>query len=121
MHELSICENIIDAIEAEMQEQLPQVREVHLEVGILSCVQPLVLEHIYTCMTGTGPLQHSTLKIEQVEVLAACRECRQQFKVEDSIFVCPDCGSPSSDILKGRELKIVRIIVEEQQHEEINE
>ena len=41
MHEVSICQSIVDTLQAELEEeQFQNVREVHLKVGVLSCVEP---------------------------------------------------------------------------------
>ncbi len=118
MHEVSICQSIINSLETELEkEKLEYVREVYLKVGILSCIEPGILKHVFTFMIVDTPLQHASLQINMVEVLAECGQCNKKFKVEKYMFVCPDCGKPLSNIIEGNELQIHKIILEEPVYE----
>ncbi len=121
MHEVSICQSIINAVEEEFPEQLENIREVHLKVGLLSCVQPEFLQQVYKMMTADNELQRSVLSFERTEIKAECESCRQNFKVENYVFVCPVCNIPSNNITEGNELIIDKIILEEFTYEEVNQ
>ena len=113
MHEVSICQGIINSLETELDEdKLDLVREVYLKVGILSCIEPVILNNVFSIMIEDSPLKQAVLHIETVEVLAECGKCNKQYKVEKYVFVCPDCGMPLSNIIEGNELRIYRIISE---------
>ena len=122
MHEVSICQNIIEALETELAEdQFQNVREVHIKIGVLSCVDPKILSHVFTYVVKASPFEKSSLHTEFVEVLAACGHCMQNFKVVDYRFVCPECNKPSSTIIEGNELTIYKIILEEKSYAEVNQ
>ena len=120
MHEMSICQSIIKTVETEMKDSLEKIQEVHMEIGMLSCVHAPTLEHVYGFISAEGALKNSRLVTKMVAILAECEACRKQFQVINYKFICPDCNKPTSTILKGRELKIVKIILEDITHEEIN-
>ncbi|HEX4374807.1 MAG TPA: hydrogenase maturation nickel metallochaperone HypA [Puia sp.] len=118
MHEVSICQTIIDSLENEFdEEELEEIRKVYLRIGILSCVEPTVLKHVFTMMVADGLLQHAELETEMIDVLAFCENCNKEFKVERYIFICADCGKSSSKILEGKELQIHKIIFEKPAYE----
>jgi hydrogenase nickel incorporation protein HypA/HybF len=118
MHEVSICQTIIDSLENEFgKEELEEIREVHLRIGILSCVEPVILKHVFSMMVVESSLQLAQLETEIVDVLAFCENCNKEFKVKQYIFICADCGRPSSKILKGKELQIHKIIFEKPVYE----
>ena len=120
MHEVSICQGIINSLEMELDEgKLDQVREVYLKVGILSCIEPVILNNVFSIMIEDTYLKRAVLYIETVEVLAECGECNKQVKVEKYMFVCPDCGNPLSNIIEGNELRIYKIVLEEPIEERI--
>jgi hydrogenase nickel incorporation protein HypA/HybF len=52
--------------------------------------------------------------IEEVPVVVYCPACKAE-KTLSSIqqFCCPNCGTLTSDLVKGRELEIVAIEIEE--------
>ena len=120
MHEVSICQSIINSIETEFEEdKLEQVREVYLKVGILSCVDPGILKHVFTFMIVDTPLKDTVLQITMIDILAECEHCNKEYKVEKYRFVCPDCGKPLTNIIEGNELQVHKIILEEPVIEEI--
>lgn len=122
MHEVSICQSILNTLEAELEEeQFQNVREVHLKVGVLSCVEPKILSHVFKYMVEESPFHKCSLYTDLVEVLAACEHCNRNFKVENYRFVCPECDKPSSTILEGNELTIYKIILEEPSYAEVNQ
>jgi hydrogenase nickel incorporation protein HypA/HybF len=122
MHEVSICQSIVETLETELEEdQLKNVRQVHLKVGVLSCVEPKVLEHVFQYIIEGTALHDCNLYTELVEVSAACAGCKCEFIVDNYRFVCPECNAPSSTIIEGNELKIYKIILEEPSYAEVNQ
>lgn len=114
MHEIGICQGIFNTLEAELTEgQLGKLREIHLKVGILSGVEPQFLQHAFQFMAAEGPFEQASLKIQLVDVRAACSNCADTFVVEKYRFVCPHCGQPCSEVLEGKELEIHKLILEE--------
>jgi len=121
MHEISICESILNGIESELNKgDLEKIREIYLKVGVLSCVEPEILMHVFSFMIVDTPFQNSKLHIDLVEVQAECKNCGHNFRVEKYKFVCPACGEPVANITEGKELLIHKIILEEE-HEEVNQ
>ena len=122
MHEISICQSIVETLEAELEEnEFQNVREVHLKVGVLSCVEPKILGHVFKYIIQDSPFHKCSLHTDLVEVLASCENCRSNFKVENYRFVCPQCDTPSSTIIEGNELTICKIIFEEPSYAEVNQ
>lgn len=124
MHEVAVCESILKAIEAELPEdQRGGLREIHVRIGILSGVEPQLLKHAYQFVTTGTLFEKVSLHTERVEVLAECTHCQNSFKVDDYIFVCPECGEAGGKVVQGNELEIYKLIieVEELSHEEINQ
>ena len=119
MHEVSICQSIIDLVEEEFSESdLQSIRIVHLKIGMLSCVQPEFLEKVYEFMIADTDLKDSKLEFERTEILVECEHCHRNFKAENHVFICPLCGSASSKIVQGNELLVDKIIFEEHSYEE---
>lgn len=122
MHEVSICQSIVDTLEAELErDQLPNVREIHVRIGILSSVEHKLLEHVFKFVTEGGPFSNCSLYTELVDVLAECEKCNINFKVENYCFVCPECDTPTSTIIEGNELTIYKIIMEEPSYAEADQ
>ena len=122
MHEVSICQSIVETLKAEIPEdQYQNILEVHLKVGILSCVEPKILEHVFRYVVEDTSFKKCSLHTELVAIESECEFCNRTFQVENYLFVCPICERPSTKIVEGNELAIYKIILEEPSYAEINE
>jgi hydrogenase nickel incorporation protein HypA/HybF len=124
MHELAICQQILETLESELtEEQCEGLQEIYLKCGILSGVEPSFLENAFQFAVVRTIFEGVTLHIERVEVVAECRHCRNTFGVGDYAFVCPKCGEAGCRVVQGNELEIHRLIieVEESVYEEANQ
>lgn len=114
MHELSIAMNILDltAEEAERRGGV-RVEAVHLRLGILSGVARDALLSAYDLARETSPVPRARLVIEDVAVVVYCDTCQAEQTI-DSIqsFCCPQCGTPTANVIRGRELEIVALEIE---------
>jgi hydrogenase nickel incorporation protein HypA/HybF len=60
------------------------------------------------------PLAGSQLLVEEVPVLVFCPECNAERAVHSAqMFTCSECGTPTGDVVQGKELVIVGLEVEE--------
>jgi len=115
MHELSIAISIVELAEEERNQRgCGQVTAVHLQLGGLAgVVKEALLSSYEIACEGTG-LQGSRLVIEEIPVEVYCSKCDASRAI-DSVqwFVCPECKSPVFKVVRGRELQVVALEVEE--------
>ncbi len=114
MHEMFISQSIVDTLQSEIEEEeLKNVKEVHVKIGVLSCVDPNLLAQVFKFANEGTTFSECTLHTELLAVMARCEQCKSNFKVEHYRFICPACDTPSSDVVQGNELTIYKIIMEE--------
>ncbi len=114
MHELSIAMSIVDAAVEESQRRNMKVSAVHLRLGALSGVVKDALLFSYECACQDTPLQGSRLVVEDIPVIVFCASCQQERKLESvQSFQCPECGTPTMDIRRGKEMEVFALEVEE--------
>ena len=114
MHELSIAMGIVEAATEEAQRRGLQVSAVHLRLGALSGVVKDALLFSYEMACQDTPLQGSKLMIEDVPVVIFCPQCRKRRKLSSvQSFACPECKTPTMDILEGKELEVYALEVGE--------
>jgi len=119
MHELSIAMSIVDTALEEAERRGVQVIAVHLRLGALSGVVKDALLFSYEMACQDTPLQGSRLVVEDVPVAVFCPQCQQQRTLNSvQSFSCPVCGSPTRDILQGKELEVFALEVEESEVKE---
>jgi hydrogenase nickel incorporation protein HypA/HybF len=114
MHELSIAMSIVELAEEEAERRGVQIDAVHLKLGALSGVVKDALLSCYEMASGNTPLQGSRLVVEEVPVVIFCPTCRGQRPLSSvQLFCCPECGTPCSEIVQGRELEVVALEIQE--------
>lgn len=114
MHELSIAMSIVELAEEEADRRGVQIEAVHLRLGALSGVVKEALLSCYEMTCEDTPLQGSRLVVEDVSVLIFCANCQAQQPLNSlQLFCCPQCGTPSAEIVQGKELEVVALEIKE--------
>jgi hydrogenase nickel incorporation protein HypA/HybF len=114
MHELSIAMSIVELAEAEATRRGVQVEAVHLKLGALSGVVKEALLSCYEMACDDTPLQGSRLIIEEAPVVIFCSKCRAERPLSSiQLFCCPECDTPCSEIVHGKELEVVALEIKE--------
>jgi hydrogenase nickel incorporation protein HypA/HybF len=118
MHELSIAMGIVDAALDESQRHGVQVSAVHLRLGALSGVVKDALMFSWEVACQDTPLQGSQLIVEDVPVIVFCAHCQAERHLPSvQLFACPECGAPTMDVRRGKELEVFALEVHEQAQE----
>jgi hydrogenase nickel incorporation protein HypA/HybF len=121
MHELSIAMSIVEMAEEETARRGgARVTAVHLKLGALAGVVKEALLSSYELACEGTPLRGSHLLIEEVPVVVHCPLCNAPRKL-DSLqrFACPECKSPTSEVLQGRELQVIALEIEALETEDL--
>jgi hydrogenase nickel incorporation protein HypA/HybF len=114
MHELSIAMSIVELAEEEAANRGVQIEAVHLKLGALSGVVKQALLSCYEMACENTPLQGSRLVVEEVPVVIYCTNCRSQRPLSSiQLFCCSECGTPSSEVVHGKELEVVALEIKE--------
>jgi hydrogenase nickel incorporation protein HypA/HybF len=113
MHEMSICESLLDMIEEQAKAQaFTRVRRVRLEVGPFSGVEPEALRFGFDVVTNGTLAEGAALEIIATEGKAWCPDCNQAVTLTDRLDGCPCCGGVRVQVTGGKELRIKDLEVE---------
>jgi len=114
MHEISIVEALLTTVRSELRSHRGAcVCTVRIRVGALRLVQPAALQFCYETAIRDTPLANSRLEIQQVDAAARCDVCSLEFPVEESWFECPRCHSINARLLRGDELQLTGLEIDE--------
>jgi hydrogenase nickel incorporation protein HypA/HybF len=108
MHELSITQSVIDAVVEKMDGAT--VKSVRLEIGKLSGVVPDSVRFCFDVICAGTMLEGARLDIDETPGCARCRDCDEEFPLNDMIMLCP-CGSANVEVLAGQQLRIKSVEV----------
>lgn len=113
MHEMSLCEGVLQVLETEAKNQgFSKVLTVWLEIGDLSSVEPEAMLFTFDVVTRNSLANDAKLKIINVPGNAWCMQCSKNVSVKQRFDECPDCGSFQLQITGGDEMKIKELEVE---------
>jgi hydrogenase nickel incorporation protein HypA/HybF len=114
LHELSIAQSIVDAVEARATEcNAARVKGVRLRIGEASGIVTDSLTFCFEMLTSLDPtLTGAQLLIDSVPHRARCRHCAKDFSVINFVAQCPTCQEWSSEIVSGNELQILDMEIE---------
>jgi hydrogenase nickel incorporation protein HypA/HybF len=114
MHELSIALSMVEmAADEAARHGGAQVHAVHLKLGPLAGVVKDALLFSYDLACEGTSLEGSRLIIEEVPVIVYCSTCGIRTELSSiQRFCCATCGSPTPDVLQGRELEVVALEIQ---------
>ena len=113
MHELSLCQNIIEIVQQQCaKHNVNKVTDLWLEVGALSCIEPSALEFCFSLSAKGTPAENCQLHLIPIAAEAWCWQCNKMVQIQANCHACPDCGSQHLQRRSGDELRIKEIAVE---------
>lgn len=115
MHELSICQGIVDAVVSETAKLNPpakRVIRVRIVVGKLRQLVPSYMQDAYLLLTKDTLAQGSALDIRVEPVTGLCPLCGWKGELSPSNCTCGACGSDRTEVSGGLELYLENIEVE---------
>jgi len=115
VHELSVAQAIVESLgRHEALTGDARVVAVTVRVGALSGVVPAALRFAWGPATEGSFAAGSRLDLEEVPLAAWCPVCRAERELPAfPRRACPACGAPTSTVLRGRELEILSMEVED--------
>jgi hydrogenase nickel incorporation protein HypA/HybF len=115
MHELSIAVSLVEAACDEVARLgLARVAALHVRLGRLSGVVREALEFSFDLAASDTAIDGARLEIEEVAVTVLCATCGGERQIENvQHFHCPVCGGATPEVVRGRELELVALEVEE--------
>ncbi len=112
MHELSLCNGMLEIIEKQAIESgFDRVRVVRLEVGALSCVETAALEFCFESVTRGSVAEGATLEIASVPGAAWCWDCAAVVPLARRGEACEGCGGFRLRVRDGEQVRIVELEV----------
>ena len=110
MHELSICQALINQLETlARQQRARRVLSLVVGVGPLSGVEAGLLKQAYPVAAAGTVAEGSELDIENRPVRVHCRTCGEDSDATANRLLCAFCGDWRTDLVSGDELVLTRV------------
>ena len=113
MHEMALCEGIIQIVEEEARRQpFSRVKAVCLEIGALSHVAPEAMKFCFEAVAARTIAQGAALEIVELPGLAWCMACSESIEIKQRYEPCPRCGGYQLQITAGEEMRVKELEVD---------
>ena len=113
MHEMSLCEGILQVLEDQAESQdFTVVKKVWLEIGALSGVELDAMRFSFDAVMRGSLADRAKLEIIETPGQAWCHRCEATVPVTQRFDQCPECGGYQLEIVAGDEMRIKELEVE---------
>jgi len=110
MHELSVCQALINQLEALAGEQRAErVLSLVVAIGPLSGVEAGLLKQAYPVAAAGTLAEDAELELEDRPIRVHCRTCGEDSDATANRLLCGSCGDWRTDLLSGDELVLTRV------------
>lgn len=108
MHELGVVFSMIEVLKETAEEQgLSRIYKVSVDLGEVSGVVTDFFQDAWQWASGKDDLiRGAELEVNTVEAVTVCNACGRTYGTVEHGRICPYCGSPDTELLRGRELLI---------------
>jgi hydrogenase nickel incorporation protein HypA/HybF len=111
VHEVSLAEGIVRAVEAEARGR--RVGTINVRIGALQRVVADSLSFGVEMLSAGTNIEGAEIVIEPVPARIACRRCAAESEVSPDLLACPRCNSFDVAVTAGEECHVTSIEVEE--------
>ena len=105
MHELSICNALIDQVERIALEHGARfVSRIVLKIGPLSGIEPGLLRQALPLAATATVAANAELVIDTADVVVCCSQCSSESTVAPNRLLCAACGDFRTRVISGDEM-----------------
>lgn len=113
MHELAICQSLIDQVEAIALERNARcVTSIVIGIGPLSGVEAQLLKNAYPVASAGTIAENAELVIELLPIKVSCTQCGSESEALPNKLICKQCGDWRTTLVSGDELMLLSIELE---------
>jgi hydrogenase nickel incorporation protein HypA/HybF len=109
MHEMMVAQNVLAAILDESAKQNAKPTAAKISCGKLNAINNEALRFAFDAIAKGTTCEGMELEIEHKPIQAQCKNCNEEFNVEDSDLKCPKCGGDNFELLGDAPLLLEEI------------
>ncbi|RDH83932.1 MAG: hydrogenase nickel incorporation protein HypA [endosymbiont of Galathealinum brachiosum] len=110
MHELAICQSLMEQVEKIAHENNAQsVFSITLGMGPLSGVEEQLLKNAYPVASVGSIAENAELIINLLPLIVKCNACNTESEVLANKLLCKQCGDWKTTVISGDELMLMSV------------
>lgn len=113
MHELAICQSLMDQVERIALERKAQyVTSIVIAVGPLSGVEAPLLKNAYPIASVGTVAENAELIIQKLPVRVRCTQCGTESDAKPNKLICQQCDDWRTELISGDEMMLMSVELE---------
>jgi len=113
MHELAICQSLMDQVEAiAMERNATSVTSIVIGIGPLSGVEAQLLKNAYPVASAGTIAEAAELVVEHLPIKVRCTQCNAESDALPNKLTCKQCGDWRTTLISGDELLLLSVELE---------
>ena len=113
MHEMSLCESVLQVLEENAGiHGYQRVKTVCLDIGALAQIEIEAMRFSFEVVTRGTLADQAALEINEIPGSAWCLVCAGSVPVKQRFDACPCCGSHQLQVIGGADMKVKALEVE---------
>lgn len=110
MHELAICQSLMDQVEnIALESNARSVTSIVVGIGPLSGVEAQLLKNAYPIASAGTVAEQAELIIETLPIRVKCSQCGSETDAAPNKLICRECGNWRTSLVSGDELLLMRV------------
>lgn len=111
MHEVGLCEGIVEAVERRAAGR--PVARVRVRAGVLLRIVEPSLEQAFRLLTAGSVAEGAAVEMVEVPAQLRCPDCGHEGEATEALAVCPVCGGGGVRLSGGDELVLESVTLRE--------
>jgi hydrogenase nickel incorporation protein HypA/HybF len=113
MHELAICQSLMDQVETiALERNAQQVTSIVVAMGPLSGVEAQLLKNAYPIASAGTVAENAELVIETLPIRVKCTQCGSESDALPNKLICKQCGDWRTTLVSGDEMMLMSVELE---------
>ncbi len=113
MHELAICQSLIDQVESiALERDAQRVTSIVIGMGPLSGVEAQLLKNAYPIASAGTVAADAELVIEYLAIKVKCSQCGSESDALPNKLICKQCGDWRTTLISGDEMMLMSVELE---------
>ncbi len=113
MHELAVCQSLIDQVEdIALQKNAKIVCAIIIGIGPLSGVESQLLKNAYTVASAGTIAENAELIVEDLPIRVKCTKCGSESDALPNKLICKQCGDWRTTLISGDEMMLLSVELE---------
>jgi hydrogenase nickel incorporation protein HypA/HybF len=115
MHELAICQSLMEQVESIAHERdAKRVTSITIGMGPLSGVEFQLLKNAYPIASAGTVAEDAELVIEHLPIRVRCNQCGSESNALPNKLTCKQCGDWRTTLISGDEMMLMSLELEKQ-------